>query len=66
MDLSRLKSLNDELADLLRSVNGCEYTDIQDGRINVLKVSDSSRLNVIHLNIRSLPKNERQSKAPIG
>ena len=53
MDLSDLTS---DLCELLQSDNGCEYTDIEDGRITNLDCKLS--INFLHLNIRSFQKNK--------
>ena len=51
------KGLNSTLSDLLCSDNGCEYTDLSENTINKVSVSQDGICNVMHLNIRSLPKN---------
>ena len=58
-----LNAVNSDLSDLLKSVNGCQFTDIEDGRI--LQVPDSTNntlLNILHLNIRSLNRNRDSLK----
>ena len=52
-----LKSFSADLNDLLESTNGCEYTDIEDAVINKLVVNKELKINVLHLNVRSLLKN---------
>ena len=47
-----------DLSTLLQSANGCQYTDIQDGVIEVAKVTDGHMINILHLNIRSFSKNK--------
>ena len=49
--------INTRLSSLLKSENGCEYTDIDDGIINNIALYRDSNINVLHLNIRSFMKN---------
>ena len=47
--------ISENLCDLLRSRNGCEYIDLNPAEN--FKFSTNGHLNVLHLNIRSLVKN---------
>ena len=51
-----LMQLNDDLSELLQSENNCEYTEINDGRIDQIALTDNEVINVLHLNIRSFNK----------
>ena len=51
-----LDSINSDLSSLLKSDNGCEYTDVEDGKLRCIK--SSKNLNILHLNIRSLSRNK--------
>ena len=59
MVLHDFSSVSTELNTILNCVNGCEYSDIDDGRIAIehLATPGDKILNVLHLNIRSLQKN---------
>ena len=48
---------DDDLSDLIKSDNGCLYTDLLDNVIDTVSVWDNSKINILHLNIRSLIKN---------
>ena len=51
--------MHQDLYSLIKSENGCEYSDIDNGKI--LQVGDkySVQLHVLHLNIRSLIRNKQ-------
>ena len=51
-----LMQLNDDLSKLLQSENNCEYTEINDGRIDKIALTGNEVINVLHLNIRSFNK----------
>ena len=50
-----INDITDNLSNLLHSENGCQFTDISDGRI---EVCDKSGFMILHLNIRSFHKNK--------
>ena len=50
-------SVNKDLSELLQSTNGCQYTDIEDNHIDNTSLQDGTRINILHLNIRSYHKN---------
>ena len=50
-----LDHLNEDLSALIQSDNCCKYTDLDDGRMSL--VSTRNSINVLHINIRSLPRN---------
>ena len=54
MDFNRV---NEDLSELLKSANGCEYTDSTDGMLDRISASAFENFNVLHLNIRSFHKN---------
>ena len=57
MDNKFLK-INDDLQELLNSVNGCQYTDLdEDSPLDVAFMSERSNFNCLHVNIRSLIAN---------
>ena len=51
------RTFNEDLNDLLNSDNGCEYIDLDLPLANLSPCSDGNKLNILHINIRSLVKN---------
>ena len=51
--------MQQDLSSLIKSENGCEYSDIDDGKILQVRNKYSVQLNVLHLNIRSLIRNKQ-------
>ena len=52
-----IEQINHDLSELLQSKNGCEYSDVSDGLVDLIVKSKEVMLNVLHLNIRSFHKN---------
>ena len=50
-------AVNNDLGSLLQSENRCPYTDISDPVLDMMSLSSKTKLNVLHLNIRSFHKN---------
>ena len=47
----------DQLNNLMLMENGCEYSDLLDGKVEKISSSNCEPLNVLHLNIRGFRKN---------
>ena len=55
--MTDLDNVQHDLTELMNSDNGCEYTDLRDGSIECIKINNTGRINILHLNVRSFHKN---------
>ena len=49
--------ISKELNELLNSENGCEYTDLEDSKMDYVLLGKANMLNILHINVRSYMKN---------